>query len=65
MLAWQNSMTDLVRGAEHTSNRAAALRVEAQKKHELWTMAVDFVRTPIGFAAGIPRSRRPFNEVCK
>lgn len=42
-----------VRGSARTSNRAAALRVEAQKKHELWTVGVGFVRTPIGFMTGM------------
>lgn len=42
-----------VRRSARTSNRAAALRVEAQKKHELWNVGVGFVRTPIRFITGM------------
>lgn len=42
-----------VRGSARTSNRAAAIRVETQKKHELWTVGGEFVRTPIGFTTGM------------
>ena len=42
-----------VRGSARTSNRLAALRVEGQKKHELWALGVGFVRGQIGFAAAV------------
>jgi integrase len=36
-----------------SSNRTAALRVEAEKKHELWALGVGFTRAPIAFATAM------------
>jgi integrase len=42
-----------IRQSAGTSNRAAALRVETQKKHELWALGAGFVRVRIGFRAAM------------